>query len=99
MADLTINTHLDDDLKQIFNQGKRFDAVRVQLIRAVGGHVSDSALDDDLKALYGVGIPDYKELACYLQILRIVETAKGEKPAPGPVIPNVLAQGAPPPTT
>lgn len=95
-SELVIKTQLDDDLKAIFNSGKRIDAVRVQLIRAVGGHADDQQLDEDLKAVYGIGTPEYKELACDLQILRIVQTAKNEKPAPGPVIPTVLAELNPP---
>lgn len=98
MADLVIQTKLDDDLKQQFNAGNRIQSVDVQLIRSVGGHVSDAQLDDDLKPLYGIGLDEYKRLACMLQVLRIIEKAKNLTPQPGPVAPNiVLADAAAPP--
>lgn len=99
MADLVVNTHLDADLKAIFNNGKRIDAVLVQLVRTVKGHVSDSELDDDLKQVYGLCTPEMKELACFLQILRIVEAAKNETPATdGGGTPNVVAAPSTAPT-
>lgn len=81
MAGITIQTDLDDDLKAVFNNGHMLDAVRLQLIRLVGGDKVSDGLDADLKPVYLIDAPLYKELACEIQVLRIVQKAKAATPA------------------
>lgn len=96
MANLTLNVNLDPDLKTVFNSGHMLDAVRQQLIREVGGDKGANGLDTDLQPVYLIDTPLYKELACSLQVLRIVQTSRGQPtgaqaPAPVSAAPTITA--------